>query len=260
VPIITLTTDFGLADHYVGTLKGVLLSGCPEAQIVDITHDIPPFALYAGAYAISQAAPYFPPGTIHVVVIDPGVGTSRKPLLVEALGQIFIAPDNGVLSLIVARDSGARLREASNRRLWLPGPSSTFHGRDVFAPLAAAIASGAARPEDAGPKIAKIESLPGLEPIELEPGVWRGKVLSVDRFGNLITNFKAARGSFSPTIGDSEITEFRQTFGEAAEGLVFAYPGSSGYLEVGMNRRSTAALLRAAPGDNITLRLRDTIS
>jgi S-adenosylmethionine hydrolase len=194
------------------------------------------------------------------VVIDPGVGTSRKPLLVEALGQLFIAPDNGVLSLIVARDSGATLREASNRRLWLPEPSSTFHGRDVFAPLAGALASGAARPEDAGPTIAKIQLLPNVDPIEIEPSVWRGKVLSVDRFGNLITNFRTVHGSFSLTIGRSEITAFRQTFGEAAEGLVFAYPGSSGYLEVGMNRRSAAALLQAAPGDNITLRLRDTIS
>jgi S-adenosylmethionine hydrolase len=260
VPIITLTTDFGLADHYVGTMKGVLLSGCPEGQIVDITHDIPPFALYAGAYAIDQAAPYFPPGTIHVVVVDPGVGTSRKPLLVEALGQLFIAPDNGVLSLIVARDSGAICREAANRRLWLPGPSSTFHGRDVFTPLAAALASGTARPEDAGPTIAKIELLPDIDPMETEPGVWCGKVLSIDRFGNLITNFKVLRGSFSLTIGNSDITEFRQTFGEAAEGLIFAYPGSSGYLEVGMNRRSAAALLQVGPGDNITLRLRDTIS
>jgi hypothetical protein len=260
VPIITLTTDFGLVDHYVGTLKGVLLSRCPEAQIIDITHEIPAFALYAGAYAIDQAAPYFPFGTIHVLVIDPGVGTIRKPLLVEALGQLFIAPDNGVLSLIIARDPCATLREAANRQLWLPNPSSTFHGRDVFAPLAAAIASGATRPEDAGPKIAKIELLPDLEPTEVAAGVWRGKVLSVDHFGNVITNFRGAGGSFCLIIGDREIGEFRQTFGGAAEGLVFIYPGSSGYLEVGMNRQSAASLLRAAPGDDISLRLRDTIS
>jgi hypothetical protein len=260
VPIVTLTTDFGLADHYVGTLKGVLLSRCPEAQIIDITHAIPPFALYAGAYAIDQSAPYFPPGTIHVLVIDPGVGTSRRPLLVEALGQRFIAPDNGVLSLIVARDRGATAREATNPELWLPEPSNTFHGRDVFAPVAAALASGAALPEDVGPEIERIELLPGLEPMELPSGVWHGKVLSVDHFGNVITNFKKTRGSLSLTVGDREITEFRQTFGEAEAGSLFIYTGSSGYLEVGMNRQSAASLLGAAPGDPIRLRLRDTIS
>lgn len=262
-PIITLTTDFGLQDHYVGAMKGVILSLCPEAQLVDITHDIPPFSLYAGAYAIDQTAPLFPPGTIHVVVVDPGVGTDRKPLLVEFQQQFFIAPDNGVLSLVLsyalARTGSSMAREITNRDLWLPYPSSTFHGRDIFAPVAAALASAIARPEDVGPLLENIQQLPDLAPVQLEHGAWRGKILSVDRFGNVITNFRPPAGSFSLTIGPHVITEFRQSFGAAAPDLVFAYSGSSGYLEIGVNQGNAAQIIRAIAGDTITLRRRDTI-
>jgi S-adenosylmethionine hydrolase len=267
-PIITLTTDFGLTDHYVGVMQGVLLSRCPDAYLVDITHEIPPFSLYGGAYAVDQAAPYFPPATVHLVVVDPGVGTARKPLLVEALGQIFVAPDNGVLSLIAARDVNLRAREITNSDLWLPNPSNTFHGRDIFAPVAAAIACGSAQVQDVGPTLDNIQLLPDLEPVQQDQGVWRGKVLSVDRFGNVITNFKAAnfKAKFSLRIGSREVRKFRQTFGnvrgpatgDTSDTLCFVYAGSSGYLEVGMNRRSAATSLQVSPGDSITLR--DTIS
>jgi S-adenosyl-L-methionine hydrolase (adenosine-forming) len=258
-PIITLTSDFGLQDHYVGAMKGVILSRCPLAHLVDITHDIPPFSLYAGAYAIDQTAPFFPPGAIHVVVVDPGVGTDRKPLLVECQHQLYIAPDNGVLSLALARDNNSTAREITNRELWLPNPSSTFHGRDIFAPVAAALASGIARPEDIGPLLENIQRLPDLQPTEVEHGLWRGKVLSVDRFGNVITNFRPPKGSFSLTIGQHAITELHRSFGAAPAGLLFAYLGSSGYLEVAINQRSAAQSLQASAGDTITLRLRDTI-
>ncbi|HMJ61090.1 MAG TPA: SAM-dependent chlorinase/fluorinase [Bryobacteraceae bacterium] len=258
-PIITLTTDFGLRDHYAATMKGVILSRCPEAQLVDITHDIPPFSLYDAAYAIDQAAPFFPPGAIHVVVVDPGVGTDRKPLLVECKGQFFVAPDNGVLSLALTRHSSSAAREITNRELWLPHPSSTFHGRDIFAPVAAALASGIARPKDVGPLLENIQRLPGLQPVEPERGLWRGRVLSVDRFGNVITNFTPPAGSFSLTVGQHVITELRQSFGAAAPDLVFAYVGSSGYLEVAINQGNAAQTVKAAAGDIISLRLRDTI-
>jgi hypothetical protein len=260
-PIIALTTDFGLADHYVGTMKGVLLSRCPEAQLVDISHEVRPFSIYAGAYAIDQAAPYFPPGTIHVVVIDPGVGTPRKPILAEALEQVFIAPDNGVLSLIFARDRNARAREITRRGLWLEPLSATFHGRDVFAATAGAIAFGAATPEDVGPELDEIEILPELEPVETEGGVWRGRILSIDRFGNVITNFPSVRfpeiagERFRLSIGPHEIRKFRKTFGAAAPGECFAYFGSSGYAEIGVNRQSAAETLGAAPGRHIHLRV-----
>ena len=258
-PTITLTTDFGLQDHYVGTMKGVILSRCPDARILDITHNIPPFSLCAGAYAVAQAAPFFPAGTIHVVVVDPGVGTARKALLVEFQQQFFIAPDNGVLSLLLSHDAAFTAREITNRELWLPNPSNTFHGRDIFAPSAAYLASGSVRPQDVGPLLDRIECLPDLEPIETEPGVWRGKILSIDHFGNVITNFRRPAGAFSLRIGPHHIRDFRETFGGATSELLFAYQGSSGYLELARNRRSAAQALDASPGDAVALHLRDTI-
>jgi S-adenosyl-L-methionine hydrolase (adenosine-forming) len=262
-PLVTLTTDFGLADHYVGTMKGVLLSRCPSVRIVDISHEIPPFSIYSGAYAIDQAAPYFPSGTVHVIVVDPGVGTARKPLLVEALGQRFIAPDNGVLSMIIRRDARAKVYEITNRDLWISSPSSTFHGRDIFAPVAAALASGSVKSAEVGLRLTTVELLPDLEARQIKPGQWQGKLLSIDRFGNAITNFCSAAFStlatsrFSLRIGNRRIARFQKTFGEAPDGLCFAYFGSSGYLEVAVREQSAAALLKATPGDPVTLRLLD---
>jgi S-adenosylmethionine hydrolase len=262
-PLVTLTTDFGLADHYAGTMKGVLLSRCPGIRIIDISHEIAPFSIYSGAYTIDQAAPYFPRGTIHVVVVDPGVGTARKPLLVEALGQLFIAPDNGVLSMVVSRDNQAKAREITNRDLWLSSVSSTFHGRDIFAPVGAALASGATQPRDVGPMLARMEVLPDIYPQEIKSGRWQGKLLSVDRFGNAITNFSVAEFSriasarFKLRVGSRRVADFRNTFGEALGGLCFAYFGSSGYIELGAKQQSAAALLKARPGDPITLRFLD---
>jgi S-adenosyl-L-methionine hydrolase (adenosine-forming) len=255
-PVVTLTTDFGVQDHYVGTMKGVILSRCAEARIVDITHEIPPFSIVSGAYAIDQAAPYFPAGTVHVVVIDPGVGTERRPLCMEALGQFFIAPDNGVLSMIAMRDGKAEARELANRRFWLESASATFHGRDIFAPVGAAIASGAAQAEDLGPVIGDMVLLGELAPRQVERGVWQGKVLSVDRFGNVITNFRSgvAGGRFAIEAGGKRVERFARTFGEAAQGECFAYFGSSGYVELGINQQSAARVLGVAAGDVITLR------
>ncbi len=258
-PVITLTTDFGLSDHYVGTMKGVLLSRCPQAQIIDIAHEIRPFSILSGAYAISQAASYFPTGTVHVVVVDPGVGTPRKPLLVEAADQFFIAPDNGVLSLILHSDPRAIVWEISNDALMLPGPSSTFHGRDIFAPVAAAIAGGTAKPDDVGPVVAQPILHADLFPRQSAPDLWRGIVLSIDRFGNIITNLRAADFSdlpsqtFSLRLSEFEITQWVPTFGHATTGLCFAYFGSSGFVELGMNQQSAAELLRTKEGDPVEL-------
>jgi S-adenosylmethionine hydrolase len=259
--IITLTTDFGLADHYAGTMKGVLLGRCPSAQIVDISHEIPRFSIEAGAYTISQAAPYFPAGTIHVVVVDPGVGTARKAILVEAIDQVFIAPDNGVLGLVTERDVHTRAREIANVALWLPSPSHTFHGRDVFAPVAAALASGAARPDEVGPVLRQIEQLAGSQPDRLDENTWRGKVLSIDHFGNVITNFPSgafpqiAGSAFKLEVGNHKICDFQTTFGVAARDRCFAYFGSAGYVELGMNRQSAAAYLGVLPEEMVLLRV-----
>ncbi len=260
--IVTLTTDFGIADHYVGTMKGVILSRCPQVQLVDISHEIRPFSIHAGAYTIAQAAPYFPPGTIHVVVVDPGVGTERKPLLIEALGQCFIAPDNGVLTFILSLDPNARVREISNRSLWLLSPSATFHGRDVFAPTAAAIASGEAKQDDVGPQLDSCILLADWKPKELETGVWHGAVLSVDHFGNVITSFPSRQfntlvsGQFALSAGNGEVTTLRATFAEAPRDLSFAYAGSSGYLELAINQGNAAQSLDVRPGDSVRLKAR----
>ena len=260
-PIITLTTDFGTTDHYVGTMKGVILRHCPEAQVVDITHEVPPFSTYTGAYAIEQAAPYFPEGTAHIVVVDPGVGTSRKPLVVASRNQFFIAPDNGVLSLITGAGTVFKAFEIVRPDLLHPEISSTFHGRDLFAPTAAALASQRLKPEDVGPELDGIAQVAEMWPKRIRPDWWRGKLLSIDRFGNAITNFKSAdfvglqRRAFRLEIGSHMISRYHHTFGEAPAGQPFVYSGSSSYLEVGMNQENAARQLGASVGQSISLRL-----
>jgi S-adenosylmethionine hydrolase len=260
-PIITLTTDFGLLDHYVGAMKGVILSRCPEARMVDISHDVPPFSILQAAYTIDQAAPYFPRGAVHLIVVDPGVGTPRRPICARALGQYFVAPDNGCLSLVAARDPEIRVRELANRDLWLLSPSSTFHGRDIFSPVAAALAGRLARFEDLGPAVDGIQLLDGLKPRQIDEAAWAGIILSIDRFGNAITNLPAAgfpqisKADFQIDAGGSSVTSFARTFGEAPPGLCFVFTGSSGYLELGMNQQSAAKRLGLTHGDVITLRL-----
>jgi S-adenosyl-L-methionine hydrolase (adenosine-forming) len=256
-PIITLTTDFGASDHYVGTMKGVLLSRCPNATLVDISHKIPPFSLYSGAYMVDQAAPYFPPGTIHLVVVDPGVGTERKAIVAQTAGQTFVAPDNGVLSLVLARNAAYHVRYLTNASLYPNSPSATFHGRDIFAPVAASLAACSAAFEEVGPICESPIMLANLKPHLVSPGVWSGLVLSIDHFGNVITNFKPLRKlshRYEVRTGHNTVTRFHQTFGEAAAGVCFAYAGSSGYLELGMNQESAANYLKIGPGDAITLR------
>ncbi len=257
--IVTLTTDFGLADHYVGTMKGVILSRYPDAPIVDVSHELPAFSIWSGAYTIDQAALHFPAGTVHVVVVDPGVGTSRRAILLEASGQRFIAPDNGVLSLVLRRDPNAVAREITNAELFLPNVSSTFHGRDIFAPVAAALAAGSSSPESVGATVKDVQVLNRIDPEETGPGRKVGTVLSVDRFGNVITNFKASESApiasehFEIRTVKDVITNFSRTFGAAPPNCCFAYFGSSGYVELGMNRRSAAQFLGVSPGDVVEL-------
>lgn len=258
-PLITLITDFGLEDHYTGTMKGVILSGCPEARLVDITHQVPPFSIHAGAYQLAQAAPFFPPGTIHVVVVDPGVGSERRAILVEAHEQLFIAPDNGVLTLAVEHDEKRVVRELRNPALWRPVPSATFHGRDIFAPAAAALASGKASASDTGPVLTGMILLPDLCATPADAHTWQGIVLSVDHFGNVVTNFRAVEflarltNGFLLAAGSAEISTFRTTFSDAAANEIFVYAGSSGYLEIGMNQGPAARRLGILTGDRIRL-------
>src|SRR5208337_881897 len=185
--IVTLTTDFGLSDPFVGVMHGVVLNIHPETTIVDVCHAVPSYDVLDGAWTIAQAYRFFPPRTVHVVVIDPGVGSARRPIVVETEGYVFVAPDNGVLSLVEAREPKFSVRQVTAERYFLQPVSQTFHGRDVFAPVAGWLSKGVA-PAEFGPQISDYVRLPLPAVERIGDNTLRGVVLKVDKFGNLITN------------------------------------------------------------------------
>ncbi|MGP8244288.1 MAG: S-adenosyl-l-methionine hydroxide adenosyltransferase family protein [Bryobacteraceae bacterium] len=251
-PILTLTTDFGAADHYVGTMKGVILGICPRARIVDISHEVKPFEIAEGAYLVAQAYRYFPPKTVHVVVVDPGVGSARRPILIEAAKQYFIGPDNGVLSMVYNREKH-KARLISAERYFRQPVSRTFHGRDIFAPVAAHVAAGvpAAR---LGKLIRDHLKSSFWKPQRTGKRIWTGQVLHIDRFGNIVTNFEAAdfpgleMRDFALQMGPHEVNVLARTYAECGPGELFAIVGSSGYLEVSVNQASAAKAVGCEPG------------
>jgi len=255
--IITLTTDFGHADHFVGAMKGVILGICPEAMIIDITHEIHPFEPAEAAFVIAQAYPYFPKKTVHVVVVDPGVGTSRRPILVEAAGQYFIGPDNGVFSMILTRHP-SKAREITAARYFLKDVSRTFHGRDVFAPCAAHLARGIV-PAKFGKPVDNALRLTFDKPTQTGKRAWTGAVLKVDRFGNLITNYhldefsRVRERAFSLDAGMRPVTRLVPTYGEGEPGEIFLIEGSSGFFEVAANQGSAAKILGLVAGSPLEL-------
>jgi S-adenosylmethionine hydrolase len=257
-PILTLTTDFGLADHFVGVMKGVILAICPQAQIVDISHEVAPFAITEGAYVIAQAYPYFPKNTIHVVVVDPGVGSARRPILVEAAAQYFVAPDNGVLEIIYSREKH-QVRAITDSRIFLQPVSQTFHGRDIFAPAAAHLAAGTS-PARMAKKISDYARLTFATPRPAGRSRWCGCVLRIDRFGNLVTNFRASDfpnlKRFVIEIGSKHLTTRAKTYAERRPGELFVIAGSTGYLEISVNQGSAAELVRCQPGDSVEIALK----
>jgi len=250
-PLITLTTDFGLQDPFVGIMKGVIAGICPSAHVIDITHGVKAFDVLDGALAIWQARRYFPAETIHTIVVDPGVGSSRRPVLCRMGDAWFIAPDNGVLTLIerdVRRGGGTVLhRTIENSQYMLPAQSNTFHGRDIFAPAAAHLAAQIERRSVAadtfGREIENLIQLPVPEPIHNPDGSIEGVILKSDRFGNLLTNMSAADlpndlANFSLELGTLRVTRFCRFYAEAEPGEIFAIVGSAGLLEIAMNRGS----------------------
>lgn len=259
-PLITLLTDFGLADHYVAAMKGVILGICPEARLVDISHEIRPFGIAEAAFTLGQAYPNFPAGTTHLVVVDPGVGTGRRPLLVEAEGHSFIAPDNGVLTWPMDRDPGHRARQITAAGYFRQPVSATFHGRDVFAPVAAHLASGVPVTEF-GKTIEDPRRLDFAPAKRGEDGVWAGRILYVDRFGNLVTNFRAAdlggitENRFRMIIGNTETSWYHPSYASADQESIFVIDGSSGFLEVSINQGDAAIFTGAAAGSGVTVRL-----
>jgi S-adenosylmethionine hydrolase len=251
-PVITLTTDFGLSDHYVGVMKGVILSIVPHARIVDITHELPAYEPLEAAYTIEQAYRWFPKKTVHVAVVDPGVGSTRRPILMEAAGQYFVGPDNGIFTLVAERETH-KVREITTEKFFLKPVSRTFHGRDVFAPVAAHLAKGIT-PARFGKPVDNYLRLGMTKPQRTARRAWTGMILRVDRFGNLVTNFhvddfgKQIQQKFDMAVGMTTVGKLATSYAECAPGEVFVIVGSGGYLEISANKASAAKLLGCAAG------------
>lgn len=257
--IVTLLTDFGAADHYVAAMKGVILSRAPGTTLVDVTHEIPPQEVRTAAFTLLAVHDAFPPGTVHLAVVDPGVGSARRPLLVLAAGQRFVGPDNGLFSHLYDRDPGARTLHLTREDVFRHPVSATFHGRDVFAPVAGALAAGV-EPEALGEEVHDPVRFP-LPGVRRAPdGAVEGSVLHVDRFGNCITSLRredlpegAERRGFRLVVAGHEVRALRRWFAEGEGGEPFALWGSSGYLEVAVNGASAAERLGVRPGERVTL-------
>jgi len=258
-PIITLTTDYGTNDHLVGVLKGVILKINPDVTIVDITHSVTPYDLLDGALAIAAAYPYFPPRTIHVVVVDPGVGTERRPLLVSGQNQYFIAPDNGVLSGVFEKEQNFLVRHLTSEHYFLHPVSRTFHGRDIFAPVAGWL-SKHWQPGSMGEDITDFKRFAMPKPKEAD-GALKGVVLKVDSFGNLITNFREEdlpaealqKGAVNLQVGTHIVERLVPTFAVGNAGEAVAYVGSNGYVEIGVNKGSASRTLGIGRGTPVVL-------
>jgi hypothetical protein len=267
-PIVTLTTDFGFNDHFVGTMKGVILNIAPNAEIVDICHSVQPYDILDAALTLAEAYNYFPTRTVHLVVVDPGVGTARRPIIAASDRHNFVAPDNGVLSLMYGKEERLHVRHASSDHYFLQPISNTFHGRDIFAPIAAYLAKGLDH-EKFGPEINDYVRFNAPKPKPIDAKTLRGVVLKVDRFGNLITNFTPsdAPALFAPnaagfkiTVGKREVTTMRTNYAEGAPGEVFGILGSMGYLEISSNRGAANQLTSAAKGTEVNVSLEGALA
>lgn len=255
-PVVALITDFGQSDGYVGAMKGVILGICPEAALLDVTHEIRPQAVQQAAYVLSTVAPYFPPGTVHLVVVDPGVGSERRPIVVQTERAFYVAPDNGVLSLTLVLDPALLAVHLTESSCHLYHVSATFHGRDIFAPAAAYLACGT-DPRQMGNlfSLANLATLPSLEPHRQLDGTWLGQILHTDRFGNLITNIQppVASDQISVLVAGERIVGLSRTFADVAPGKLVAYVGSSGYLEIAVREASAAVELGMDVGDVVLI-------
>jgi len=252
--MITLTSDFGLKDPYVAEMKGVILSINSKTMIVDITHDIEKFDIRTGAFILASVAPYFPKGTVHIVVVDPGVGTNRRPILVESKQGFFVGPDNGVLMLAAQKLGSEHIFELNNPKFMLPKISSTFHGRDVFAPAATYLDVGV-KPSEFGPEINNAIN-PEFVKVEKTNGSFIGEVLYIDGFGNIITNI--SQNEFAETkavkvkLPNISVTlSLKKTYAEAKSQEPIALFGSHGFLEIALDQDNAAEKFHVTAGDKI---------
>jgi S-adenosylmethionine hydrolase len=253
-PVITLLTDFGTRDHYVAAMKGSILAIAPDAALVDVTHDIPPHDILEGAWVLLNASRGFPAGSVHLAVVDPGVGGERRALALECAGRIFVGPDNGLFSYVI---DGARPGwMVSLDAPWLrrDGISPVFHGRDLFGPAAAHLAAGM-EPARLGSPAADPVRLPVARPIPQADGTVRATVAHVDRFGNVILYAAAADfpGPMKARAGGSTIDRFVATYADARPGEPAVLINSSGFLEIGASQARAADLLGLRPGDPVDL-------
>ncbi len=251
---VSMVTDFGVEDPYVGVMKGVILGINPMAVPVDVTHHVTPQAVLEGAFVVQASWRYFPPGTVHLAVVDPGVGTERAPMAVAAGGHFFIGPDNGLFTPVLDAYPDAVVRRIENPAYRLSRVSATFHGRDIFAPAAAWLSRGVPI-EELGPPLSAPVRLPATLPERQARGLM-GRVIYVDRFGNLVTSIPAkevpAEGGHVEIAG--ETIEIRRTYGEVRPGRLLALVGSFGYLEVSVNRGHAAERLGVEVGEPVLLR------
>ena len=256
--VVSLTTDFGSQDWFVGTMKGVILSINPKAALVDITHQVGPGDIRAGAFALAASYRLFPKGTVHAVVVDPGVGSARRAIAVQTAEHFFVGPDNGVLSWALRRERVQAIHALENERYRLQPVSRTFHGRDVFAPAAAYLSRGLAVAK-LGPALNGFVRLSWPEPRRVGRGV-SGEVLYVDRFGNAITNIEPGaikglgQGALQVWRGGKRLCGVAEYYQAVPQGRTVAVFGSSGLLEVAVNGGSAAERLGLRPGDPLSLR------
>jgi S-adenosylmethionine hydrolase len=258
MPIITLTTDFGTDDWFVGTMKGVIASISPKATVVDITHAVNSGDIRAGAFALAASYKYFPRGTVHVAIVDPGVGSNRRVIAIQSERYFFVGPDNGVLSFALRGEKIKAVRALENRAYFLEPVSQTFHGRDVFVPVAAHLARGIAVAKF-GPAVKNFVRLVWPDP-KLQGKSIEGEVIHIDKFGNAITNVSAAT---LPSVGDKlfdifkgrkRICSLAPHYQSVPAGRAVAVPGSSGYLEIAVNGGDASAILGLHAGDWVDVR------
>jgi S-adenosylmethionine hydrolase len=261
-PTIALLTDFGNRDHYVGAVKGAILSIFPDPVLVDVVHDLPPYDVLAGAFALAAAYNAFPAGTVFVAVVDPGVGSARRGLALQAGGYRFVGPDNGLLGLVMAEHDERRVHALANERLFRPQMASTFHARDVFGPVAAHLARGLPI-EEVGPQIVDPVPLPLAPVTQVAPHEWEAQVIHVDRFGNLTTNLSAAQLlRIAQSAGPGEVIvkiegatlPLARTYSDVPAGDACALVGSAGLLEVAVNQGDASRVLGAGRGAPVRVR------
>jgi S-adenosyl-L-methionine hydrolase (adenosine-forming) len=256
---ITLLTDFGIRDGYVGVMKGVIYGIAPHVQIADISHTISPQNVMEGALALGRVAPYFPPGTVHIAVVDPGVGTARRPIAARLGSQYFVGPDNGLFTVVIERaernGDHVSLVHLDRARFWLPNVSNVFHGRDIFSPVGAHLANEIPL-EDVGTRIENIARL-DLPRVEQSPLGFRGQVTSIDHFGNLATNIMRDHltgmdsKSIKVVVGGAEIKGMVSTFGDRSPGELITLFGTANDLIVSVVNGSAAERLNVRVGEPV---------